>query len=166
MKQILASRRYCACFGFLAAAILLAGNTAAQQMQRSTGDWDVVCSDGKCRAGQLLANPKQPGIAYGSTFELVGKEKQLALQLTFPLGIYLPRGIGLRAGAEKRDVPVTVCLPSGCRALLMLDDKLTAALLKEQSYSVRFYTTEAAPGEVTFSLKGFPEARQAVLSGK
>jgi invasion protein IalB len=136
----------------------------AEESRRTIGDWQVACQNGECRAGQRLANPKEPGSYYGCEIKYVGKDKRLAMNLSFPLGIYLPRGIGVKVGAETRDVPMTVCLPGGCQALVMINESLFAAMKREKSFGVRFYTSANRPNEVTFSLDGF-DAAQAALRG-
>jgi invasion protein IalB len=138
----------------------------AEELRRTVGDWQVVCQNGECRAGQRLANPKQPDINYGCELERVGKDNRLAMNLSFPLGIYLPRGIGVKAGAETRDVPMTVCLPGGCQALVMIDEPLLAAMKREKSFEVRFYTSANRPNEVTFSLDGFDAAQAALRESR
>jgi invasion protein IalB len=68
----------------------------------------------------------------------------------------------VEVGALRRDIPVSVCLPRGCQAILPLDEGLVAALGAGSVYRVRFYTAESTPNEIEFSLQGFDEAYQAL----
>ena len=133
----------------------LALPAAAEDVKKTLGDWQLVCEDDSCRIRQGLANPEQPGVVYGSELQFAADGSQLVLTLSFPLGIYLPPGIGLSAGEQKREAPVAVCLPEGCKAIILVDDELSVALNGEESYSVRVYITEERPAEVEFSLTGY-----------
>lgn len=137
--------------------MVLATPAMAQDVSKVIGDWQLHCDAGDCRVRQGLASPERPGIVYSSEVKFPADQDQAILTLSFPLGIYLPSGVGLRAGDETYDIPVTVCLPIGCQAIVVLDEALEAAMKEGDSYNVRFYTTKETPNEVRFSLNGFDE---------
>jgi invasion protein IalB len=150
--------------GLLTALVIafLVGTAAAQTDSTARGAWQIKCRDNGCVAKQVLANPNKPGILYSSEIAMVDDGQRIAMTLSFPLGIYLPRGIGVKVGDETRDIPMTVCLPAGCQALVVVDDALSAALSAEDSFAVRFYTTSEKPAEVVFSLNGFDAAIESL----
>jgi invasion protein IalB len=117
-------------------------------------DWKLTCEK-ICVLAQGLENPNNPGVLYGIQISKIESSVHTILQLNFPLGIYLPAGIGIIAGDYKQELPMTVCLPSGCRAILNLNDKLLAAINKNEKLHVRFYVSDKKPAEISFSTKGF-----------
>ena len=148
------AKRAMAAVAFLG-ALLVAG--VAQAKEEVIGDWRLVCDEG-CVLAQGLANPDKPGVVYALQVTKVDGGKQALLQLNFPLGVYLPPGLGFSVANIKRELPMTVCLPVGCRAILGADKELLAALQSADKAMVRFYLSEKNPMEIAFSLKGFSEA--------
>lgn len=160
--------RRSACTGFLIGGFLLAFSSIAlaQDLARTYGNWKYSCKQGECVIKQGLKDNARPEIIYGSQFQLMREGNNTSMTLLFPLGIYLPPGVGLKVGNEARDVPMAVCLPRGCEALIVPDPALLDALRNEKSFKVRFYTFTNTPAEIEFSLDGFTEAYEAMLSGK
>ena len=135
---------------------LLLSAVVAQAKEEAIGDWRLVC-DQACVLAQGLANPDKPGVVYALQVSKIESGKQTLLQLNFPLGVYLPPGLGFSVANIKRELPMTVCLPVGCRAILGLDSELLTALKSADKAFVRFYLSEKNPVEIAFSLKGFGE---------
>jgi invasion protein IalB len=136
----------------------LPATAIGQDVTQIMGDWQLHCEAGDCRIRQGLANPDQSGVVYSSDVQFLADKDKVVLSLSFPLGLYLPPGVGLRVGDETRDVPMTVCLPTGCLAIVELDVVLLNALRSEENYIVRFYTASETPNEIKFSLDGFNDA--------
>lgn len=146
------SARHLLVIALLAGLSVAAG---AEDSKRTIGDWQLVCEEAACRMRQGLSNPEQPGVVFGSEIHFEAGGSQPVLNLSFPLGIYLPRGIGLQAGDQRRDAPVSVCLPDGCKAIVLIDAELQNAFSREKAYSVRVYIGEEQPVELEFSLAGY-----------
>jgi len=128
-------------------------------------DWQLLCAadEGDCVLFQALNNPDKPGVIYAVNISMVSDKATPVMQLSFPLGIYLARDIGVSVQALQKDIPMTVCLPSGCKAILPIDDELLRALKLGRSIAVRFYTTSEKPNEIRFSLDDFTAGYEALL---
>ena len=144
---------------------LLAVAFAAQAQQRSFGDWRYDCPQGQsCRIYQSLAEQAEDRAFL--TMEVVRRDQGGAFaSITLPLGIYLPPGVGLRVDQGlTRELPVTVCLPGGCRVVFALDDELLAAMKRGNRLRLRFYQGSDDPMEVALSLRGFTAGHEALVS--
>ena len=149
----------------LAAGLLavLAAVAVAQAQQRDYGDWRHDCPQGQaCRIYQALA--EQGAERAFLTMEVVRREQGgTYASITLPLGIYLPPGIALKVDQGLgRELPVTVCLPGGCKILLTLDDELLQAMKRGQRLRLRFYQASDDPVEVALSLRGFTAGHAAL----
>lgn len=146
--------------GLLAALAMVA---MAQAQQRDYGDWRYDCPQGQaCRIYQSLA--EQGAERAFLTMEVVRREQGGTYgSITLPLGIYLPPGVALRVDQGlTRELPVTVCLPGGCKVLLALDDKLLDAMKRGNRLRLRFYQASEDPVEVGLSLRGFTAGHAAL----
>jgi invasion protein IalB len=121
------------------------------------GDWRRVCN-AQCVIAQGLQNPDNPNIIYSSQVAYVSGNKDPVLQLNLPLGIYLPPGVAIDIGNNEHRAPVTVCLPQGCKVLLVLTPQMIKQLDGSAAYTVKIFVTEQAPRQLKFSLRGFTDA--------
>ncbi len=150
------------CLGFLASP---ASADEAAQLQRFD-DWTYECGDGGCSIRQGLSNPENPTIVYGIVVSKVQNNPSPIMRLNFPLGVYLPSGIGLAVGDMKLDIPMTVCLPKGCSAIAVVTDELSARLVSEDTIKVRFYIADRTPREISYPLSGFIPAYAELIGNK
>jgi len=84
------------------------------------------------------------------------------MQLNFPLGLYIPAGIGISAGNFQTNISLTTCLPKGCRALLVINDEIKKQLQTSDMLDVRFFSAQNQEKEISYSLKGFQSAFNAM----
>ncbi len=143
-------------------ALVFTGILAASAWSENSGqtyqDWQVICTSGHCKARQTLVSADEKKLAYSSEIANVKASAHPILSVQLPLGVYLPRGLGVSIGERNLEAPFTVCLPQACQALVQLDAALLESLLQEDAFSVRFYTTESAPHSVDFSTAGLASA--------
>lgn len=118
------------------------------------GSWQRSCKDGSCILSQGLTNPDKPGIIYSAQFQRIDGGKQLVMQLNLPLGIYLPPGLGLEIGSVRKELPLAVCIPNGCKALMTVDGPLEQQLRSADSLKLRFHVNESTSNELVFPLTG------------
>jgi invasion protein IalB len=87
-----------------------------------------------------------------------GNVKKPVLRVIAPLGILLPRGLGLKVDEEVIGATGFVrCLPNGCVAEVELDDKLIDKLKKgKEAMFVIFLPPDEGRG-LPLQLKGFEE---------
>ena len=148
--------------GFLST---LASADEAAQLQRF-GDWTYECGNGGCSIRQGLSNPENPTVVYGIVVSKVQNNPSPIMRLNFPLGVYLPSGIGLAVGDMKLDIPMTVCLPEGCSAIAVVTDELRSRLASEDAIKVRFYLADSNPREISYPLFGFIPAYTELTGNK
>jgi invasion protein IalB len=86
----------------------------------------------------------------------------MTMQLNFTLGLYIPEGIGIAIGDFKKNTQLTTCLPKGCHALLVMNKEIKEKLKTSTNLKVRFFTGQSQEKEVSFSLKGFQSALNAM----
>lgn len=126
-------------------------------------DWLVRCPTAPqpmpCDAVQLLLEPKSKqrvlsvSVAYDQT-----KATQV-VRIILPLGVWLPNGVTVHAGATKIDkVVVRRCEPFGCVVEGLLDAKLREAMRKGGDAKIVIYDQNQKPLDLKFSLKGFAAA--------
>lgn len=129
------------------------------------GDWRAVCR-AQCVIAQGLQNPEQPGVIYSSQISYVSNSSDPVLQLNLPLGIYLPPGVAVDIGENKHRAPVTVCLPEGCKVLLVLSPAIVKQLQDNAAYTVQMFVNEQTPRQLKFSLRGFSDALASLSASK
>jgi len=122
-------------------------------------DWALKCQQ-SCYIYQGMKSKNQNTI-FSLQVSKVSNEI-VAMQLNFPLGLYIPAGIGIALGDFKKSIPLTTCLPIGCRALLVLNDEIKGQIERSNKVKVRFFTTQSQEKEISFSLKGFQNAFNAM----
>lgn len=121
------------------------------------GDWSKVCNT-QCVIAQGLQHPDNPKVIYSSQVSYVSGSNEPVMQFNLPLGIYLPPGIAISIGEEQHKTPVAVCLPEGCKVLLVLTPAIMRQLQNNASYAVKMFVSEQTPRQLTFSLRGFNDA--------
>ncbi|KKO49060.1 hypothetical protein VT06_08730 [Arsukibacterium sp. MJ3] len=158
------SRRFTLTCSALVAGVALAATLFSPQAQAQNsnsisqyGDWRTVCKT-QCVMSQGLQNPENPSIIYSSQISLLNQQQDPVMQLNLPLGIYLPPGVAIGIGKLQHQAPVTVCLPEGCKVLVVLTPAMQQAMQSNAAFSVKLFVSEQTPREIKFSLRGFSEA--------
>jgi len=163
----------------LLAALALAGclltpslATAQAQFDGKTfQDWTLRCGtiagtqEERCLMEQFVfSDPEKQKIALRVRVLSVPGTKEPGMQLLFPLGVLLQAGLSLQVGeAEAKKYPITVCLPEGCIAEILLEEGLLGAMRAGTEATVvlqniRHQNVKAG----SFSLKGFTAALKAL----
>ncbi len=164
------------CLAMAVVAGLLAGLFAgssqglAQGAIRSVhGDWELRCDtppgaqSEQCVVMQFVTAEDRENVGL-TVIALKTADKQAQiLRILAPLGVLLPRGLGLRIDNEDMGSAGFVrCLPNGCVAEVIMDDALIAKLSGGKTATfVIFQTPEEGIG-IPISLKGFGEGYKAL----
>jgi len=163
LKQLIKS----AAFGLLTGLLLglSAGSAGAQGVVKAEfGDWQMSCdtppgaSFEQCALIQNVTAEDQPNVGL-SVIVLKTADKQVRLlRVLAPLGVLLPNGLGLNIDEKNIGrVPFVRCLPNGCVAEVVLDDKLIGDLQTgKNAIFVVFRTPEEGVG-IPVSLNGFAD---------
>ena len=149
----------------LASLATLGGQAAAQGAVRSVhGDWQIRCDtppgaqNEQCALMQSVTAEDRPNVGLTVIVLKTSDQKSRLMRVVAPLGVLLPSGLGLKI--DSNDVGragFVRCLPNGCVAEVVMDDKLIEQMRTGQTSTfIIFQTPEEGIG-FPMSLKGFGE---------
>ncbi|MDF2620588.1 MAG: Invasion associated locus family protein [Xanthobacteraceae bacterium] len=159
-------------FAVLAAAALIAtaDGAAAQGVVRSVhGEWQIRCDtppgaqSEQCVLLQSVQADDRPNVGLTVIVLKTVDQKSRLLRVLAPLGVLLPSGLGLKIdNADVGRAGFVRCVPNGCVAEVVMDDKLIGQLRNGQNATfIVFQTPEEGIG-IPLSLKGFGEGFDAL----
>ena len=129
------------------------------------GDWETRCETPpgaereQCALIQSVAAEDRPNITLIVIVLKTADGKSRLLRVIAPLGVLIPSGLGLKI--DKVDVGragFVRCLPNGCIAEVVMEDKLIDEMKNGQSATfIIFQTPEEGIG-IPLALAGFKEA--------
>jgi invasion protein IalB len=149
----------------LAALPACSGAAIAQGAVRAVhGDWQIRCDtppgaqNEQCALMQSVTAEDRPNVGLTVIVLKTTDQKSRLMRVVAPLGVLLPSGLGLKI--DNNDVGragFVRCLPNGCIAEVVMDDKLIEQLRTGQTSTfIIFQTPEEGIG-FPMSLKGFGE---------
>ncbi len=160
------------CFRLLASAALgliwLAAGAAgahAQGVVRSVhGEWQIRCDTPpgaqaeQCVLLQSVQAEDRPNVGLTVIVLKTADKQSRLLRVLAPLGVLLPSGLGLKIdNVDVGRAGFVRCVPNGCVAEVVMDDKLVGQLRQGQNATfIIFQTPEEGIG-IPLSLKGFGE---------
>jgi invasion protein IalB len=126
------------------------------------GDWQIRCDtppgakSEQCALIQNVTAEDRPNVGLSVIVLKTADKKQRILRVLAPLGVLLPSGLGLKIDAA--DVGRTAfvrCLPNGCVAEVVLEDKLLDQLKTGKNATfILFQSPEEGIG-IPIALAGF-----------
>lgn len=158
-------RGLAALLGASAVALAAAGPVLAQGAVKSAhGDWQVRCDTPpgakaeQCALVQNVTAEDRPNVGLSVIVLKTADKKQRILRILAPLGVLLPSGLGLKIDqADVGRTPFVRCLPNGCVAEVVMDDKLIEQIKAGTTATfIVFQTPEEGIG-IPIALKGFGE---------
>ncbi len=133
------------------------------------GDWEIRCETPpgaareQCALLQSVAAEDRPNINLVVIVLKTADGKSKLLRVIAPLGVLLPSGLGLKI--DNTDVGragFVRCLPTGCVAEVVMDEKLTGELRNGHNATfIIFQTPEEGIG-IPLALNGFGEGFDAL----
>jgi invasion protein IalB len=133
------------------------------------GDWQLRCetppgaAHEQCALLQSVAAEDKPNINLVVIILKTADGKNRLLRVIAPLGILLPSGLGLKV--DDTDIGragFVRCLPSGCVAEVVMEEKLIDQLKNGQNATfIIFQTPEEGVG-IPLALAGFKEGFEAL----
>jgi invasion protein IalB len=133
------------------------------------GDWDLRCDtpagaqNEQCVIMQFVTAEDRENVGLSVVVMKTADKQSRILRVLAPLGVLLPRGLGLRI--DDQDMGTTGfirCLPNGCVSEVLMDDALIGQLRSgKQAMFIIFQTPEEGIG-VPISLNGFGEGFDAL----
>jgi invasion protein IalB len=150
---------------FVAVSAIGGGQAFAQGAVKSVhGDWQIRCDTPagaqgeQCALMQSVTAEDRPNVGLTVIVLKTSDQKSRLMRVLAPLGVLLPSGLGLKI--DNQDVGragFVRCLPNGCVAEVVMDDKLIGQLRTGQTSTfIIFQTPEEGIG-FPMSLKGFGE---------
>lgn len=154
----------------IAASLGSAGTATAQGTVRGThGDWEIRCDTPpgakaeQCVLIQNVTAEDRDNVGLSVIVLKTADQKSRILRVLAPLGVLLPTGLGLKI--DDTDVGragFVRCLPNGCIAEVIMDDKLIEQLKTGKSATfIVFQTPEEGIG-IPISLNGFAPGYDAL----
>jgi len=148
----------------VAAAASFGATPAAAAVADKHGAWETRCETPpgaaaqQCAIVQSVVDEDRPNIALVIIALKTADRKSRLLRVVAPLGVLIPTGLGLKLDqTDFGRMSFVRCLPNGCVAEVMIDDKLLEKLENAQTATfVLFQTPEEGIG-VPASLAGFKE---------
>lgn len=137
---------------------------------RSThGDWQVRCDtpagaqNEQCVLMQFVTAEDRDNVGLTVIILKTADKKARIMRILAPLGVLLPSGLGLKVdNTDMGRAGFVRCLPNGCVAEVILEDKLLTALHSGTTATfIIFQTPEEGIG-IPISLKGFGEGFDAL----
>ena len=143
---------------------LALGPGAAAAVRDKHGEWETRCeappgaSSEQCAIVQSVVDEDRPNITLVIIALNTADRKSRLLRVVAPLGVLIPTGLGLKLDQEDFGrMSFVRCLPNGCVAEVVIDDKLLNKMESAQTATfVLFQTPEEGIG-VPASLAGFKE---------
>ncbi len=171
MVRLPRSRRLpLAMIAVIAGLLIMPSQAMAQGAIRSVhGDWELRCDTPpgakteQCVVMQFVTAEDRENVGLTVIALKTADRQAQILRVLAPLGVLLPRGLGLRIDNEDMGSAGFVrCLPNGCVAEVIMDEALIAKLSGgETATFVIFQTPEEGIG-IPISLNGFREGYEAL----
>ena len=128
--------------------------------------WILQCAESttsgneKCNLIHQLVNDKKQQIV---KIEVLKQGANNLMLFHLPMGTYLPAGAVLIVGEGSYKMPITSCLPAGCRAQVSLDWNLGQQLKREEKAIVQLlHINQKQKINIEFSLMGFSNGSKEI----
>ncbi len=150
--------------GILVSVLLGSAPSALAQgaVKGQYGDWQIRCDtppgakSEQCALIQNVTAEDRPNVGLSVIVLRTADKKQRILRILAPLGVLLPSGLGLKI--DTTDIGRTAfvrCLPNGCIAEVVIDDKLMDLLRTGKSATVIVFQTPEEGIGIPISLAGY-----------
>jgi len=161
---------FLAAFAALALLAATGSGAQAQGVVRSVhGEWQIRCDtppgaqSEQCVLLQSVQADDRPNVGLTVIILKTADQQSRLLRVLAPLGVLLPSGLGLKIdNADVGRAGFVRCVPNGCVAEVVMDDKLIDQLRNGQNATfIVFQTPEEGIG-IPLSLRGFGEGFDAL----
>jgi invasion protein IalB len=147
----------------------VSGGQAQGVVKSKHGDWELRCETPpgalhqQCALLQSVTAEDRPNVSLVVIVLKTADGKSRLLRVIAPLGVLLPSGLGLKIdNADVGRAGFVRCLPTGCIAEVVMEDKLIQSLKNGHNATfIIFQTPEEGIG-IPLSLKGFAEGFDAL----
>ncbi|MEA2832970.1 MAG: hypothetical protein QOG66_1172 [Methylobacteriaceae bacterium] len=151
--------------GALCLGMLPGAPAQAQGVVKSKhGDWELRCetppgaSREQCALLQSVAAEDKPNVNLVVIVLKTADGKSRLLRVIAPLGVLLPNGLGLKIDqADIGRAGFVRCLPTGCVAEVIMEDKLIEQMRTGQTATFIIYQTPEEGIGIPLNLAGFKD---------
>lgn len=147
-----------------------AGGVPGENQRRAKfNDWELRCETPpgaareQCALLQSVAADDRPNINLVVIMLKTADGKSRLLRVIAPLGVLLPNGLGLKI--DQTDIGragFVRCLPTGCVAEVIMDDKLVDQLRTGKTATFIIYQTPEEGVGIPLNLAGFGQGFEAL----
>jgi invasion protein IalB len=150
----------------LSLSLLFLGAPAQAQgvVKSKHGDWELRCetppgaSREQCALLQSVAAEDKPNVNLVVIVLKTADGKSRLLRVIAPLGVLLPNGLGLKIDqADVGRAGFVRCLPTGCVAEVIMEDKLIDQMRTGQTATFIIYQTPEEGIGIPLNLAGFKD---------
>jgi invasion protein IalB len=146
-------------------SLFLGAPAQAQGVVKSKhGDWELRCetppgaSREQCALLQSVAAEDKPNVNLVVIVLKTADGKSRLLRVIAPLGVLLPNGLGLKIDqADVGRAGFVRCLPTGCVAEVIMEDKLIDQMRTGQTATFIIYQTPEEGIGIPLNLAGFKD---------
>jgi invasion protein IalB len=147
-------------------SFLSMGSAAQAQgvVKSKHGDWELRCetppgaSREQCALLQSVAAEDKPNVNLVVIVLKTADGKSRLLRVIAPLGVLLPNGLGLKIDqADVGRAGFVRCLPTGCVAEVIMEDKLIDQMRTGQTATFIIYQTPEEGIGIPLNLAGFKD---------
>ena len=128
------------------------------------GDWAKQCEKAgqgeRCYLIQTVKAGERPIMVVIVAYS--PKRDRVAAMIDMPLGMHIPTGLQVNAAGTTKPLPFEQCLPTGCRALLSLDDATIDTLKAGGDASITGRGRDGEDVQVPISSNGFKDAFESL----
>ncbi|MEI9928973.1 MAG: invasion associated locus B family protein [Rhizomicrobium sp.] len=138
------------------------------QVIKTFGGWDVRCfpasTQAPCDIWEAIAFKKGGQLAVSVSTVYVPSQDRYLMQFIVPLGVDLAKGAELLSGSFTGGrIPFHHCDRIGCYFGIGNANNVVDALKNQETLKVRLYQFRGKSVDLTVPLKGFEEARTAMI---
>ena len=160
-----AATAYVAACALALGSLLLVNSAEAQGVVKSKhGDWELRCetppgaSREQCALLQSVAAEDKPNVNLVVIVLKTADGKSRLLRVIAPLGVLLPNGLGLKIDqADIGRAGFVRCLPTGCVAEVIMEDKLIDQMRNGTTATFIIYQTPEEGIGIPLNLAGFKD---------
>jgi len=148
----------------LVAAVSVSAAQAQGTVKSVHGDWQVRCDTPpgaqgeQCALIQSVTAEDRPNVGLTVIVLKTADQKSKLMRVLAPLGVLLPSGLGLKVDqTDLGRAGFVRCLPTGCVAEVVMDDKLTDLMRNGQTATFIIYQTPEEGIGIPLALSGFKD---------
>jgi invasion protein IalB len=152
------------CAAFLLFAVTAAPAAAQGAVKATFGDWQIRCDtpagaqSEQCALIQSVVAEDRSNAGLTVIILKTADQKNKLMRVVAPLGVLLPSGLGLKLdNADVGRAGFVRCLPNGCVAEVVMDDKLLGQLKTAKTATFIIFETPEEGIGFPLSLKGIGE---------